>query len=220
MLATAGCGSGEYNRRLEQRLSTVAADNALAGLPQEILLPGSPLALRLPNANGLAPLAETAPPDRVKFASDGFADVRNRVMTLEGSVGGGSGAGSYRYFYYCYLSVANLGAMEPKDPVAFVERGLATKTPNTDMQAEDKIIEGQSAPWRRVRIKRSMSFPVETGGVANPTALEGVCEIWARPDQATNTYVMIVWRLPESIAQNVELDTMPARVAATLRVKQ
>lgn len=58
-----GCGTGEYERRLNERVKTLGADSGFAKLDQVVDLPGSPVVLGVPGT--LKRLDASAEPGRL-----------------------------------------------------------------------------------------------------------------------------------------------------------
>lgn len=211
-----GCGSGEYNRRLEQRVSTLGQESAFAQLGNMTQIPGSPFFVSLPP--GFEPLHEGLDPKRVRIP---FADFPERKVTYEAFV---ADAAQGKQHYYCYLATVPVGAVGGTDPVQGVINRARNVFGNIGPPETVNVATptGQMVPWQKYRVSGKQVFRyTDAAGQERFPEMDGLLEIWSRKVDEAGAFVAIGWRVPTVNGRDfVELDKKAMLVAGSLIVKK
>jgi hypothetical protein len=224
LLVVFGCGTGEYERRLSERASRpkpVASFNELY----------APLALpNLPAVSVRMPVVMFKDTPLVEGSLVGGKPVDSRrvkpllfelpwlKLTYEGFVDGADG----KTPYYCYVAAIDNTAGKVQNPEAGLRTELSGKQPQTlsdwtDVQTPTP--EGQAIAWRQLRFVGPQEFCIiDKAGQGQFKTLPGVLEIYLRPE--AGYYVLIAWRTPSAIEQQVDLAKWASPVAGCVSVKK
>jgi len=184
---TAGCGTGEYERRLQQRLSTMGQETAFAEFGSPVQVPGSTLTVSIPKE--LQPVDAGGDPQRVKIP---FAELPEWKATYEGSL---EDAAKGKQHYYCYLAVAP----GENDPLTALHGRVSGAMPNTTAPSDVQVAtaSGKTDAWRKFRSTGKQNFwYTEANGTGRLAEMEGVLEVWSRKVPEANSYILIAWRVP------------------------
>jgi hypothetical protein len=210
----AGCGTGEYERRLDDRTAKIKAQlsakwNLLAS-PQE--LAGTPVSIALPKAFADPPLPDGADARRVK---PGIITIPDQKLFREGFVQDSEGG---QWSYYCYVGVTK-GPLQ--DVVTKVQNDLRGKdgkvTDWTDFQGD--VQNGPPNKWRKLRLDGKQEFYYKAKNGQEQFPLEaGVLEVYLY--DAGQQVVVVVWRMPTNIEPNVDLIRLAPLVAGSVSVKK
>jgi hypothetical protein len=212
-----GCGTGEYERRLNERVKTLGAESSFAHLDQTVDLPGAPLTLGVPGA--LTRLGESVDPGRL---NPPYMEIPDRKFTYEGSVTDARGG---KQHYYCYLAVSSVAAVGSDSPLKLIHQRARVQFPGMAAGTEDvhiKTPEGRAIVWQRFRMTVKQGFfYIDQGGQQKSVDMDGILEVWARLEQEAGYHVVVVWRVPAAIAGKdyANLAERASLVAGSIRVK-
>jgi hypothetical protein len=210
--AFSGCGTGEYENRLQQRLSTMGQETAFAEFGSAVPIPDSTLAVSVPQ--GMEPVDAGSDPKRLKIP---FADLPEWKVTYEGFV---EDAAKGRQHYYCYVAVAP----GDNDPGTALHGRLGGAMPNTTAPADVQApsASGKSETWRKFRSTGKQSFwYTESSGTGRLAEMEGLLEVWSRKVPEANCYVLIAWRVPTVDGKDfIGLDQKAQLMAGSVTVKK
>ena len=216
-----GCGTGEYERRLEKSIQQGEQGSAFQDM-REVTVPGTSVKLLLPPDSpgvelGTTPLAaETAQPRlKPKAGEDTLPALK---ATYEGFVAYGEGETGGKTAYYCYVSVGDMGIYGAKDPARDlrnrVGRALDVSTGRwEEIQCESKG--GLASDWKRLQFSSPQEFYNEDAkGTKDFRPEDGIVEIYCR--EVNGQFVVICWRLPKRCESNVNLAAWATRVAGSV----
>lgn len=225
LLVCSGCGTREYERRLESsasKLRTQAKFNELYG---EQVLPGTPVAVRVPKIFTESPLVEGVPvggkpvdPIRVKPTQVTLPGLK---LTYETFIDDPEGR---KMPFYCYVGTVDLADGKIKDPAGAMRKQLEESNPKpesltnwTDVQAHTP--DGRSIPWKQLRCIGKQDFFCKNKAGQEQTVNEsGVLEI--NLCEEGNYLIVIAWRAPASIEQKADLAKWAPLVDGCVTVKK
>jgi hypothetical protein len=222
LLLFSGCGTGDYQQRLENRVGRLRTEARFLELyaPQD--LAGTPVAVRVPQVFKDSPLVEGAPgkdgnpidPRRVKPT---VFDLPWLKLTYELMI---DQPPDGRLPFYCYVGAVAKNADGAKDPNGIWTAELAGKggqlTDWSDFQAETPG--GQTVAWKKLRFEGPQEFfRVDPTGQEAVAQMPGVLEIYLRED--AGQYIVVAWRTPTSIEQQAELAKWAPLVAGCVTAK-
>ena len=216
--ACQGCGTGEYERRLNQRVPTLGAESGFAKLDQVVDLPGTPLVLRLPGA--LQRLDESVNPSRL---SPPFMEIPDRKLTYEGSITDAQGG---KQHYYCYVAINSVAAIGEGSPIKPIYQRARSAFPDMAASTEDvhiKTPEGRAIVWQKFSFTAKQGFSyTDQAGQQRSVDMDGILEVWARLEQEAGFHVMVIWRVPAGIAGKdyANLAERASLVAGSISVKR
>jgi hypothetical protein len=220
--ALPGCGTGEYNSRLERKVKDLKSRSPFATLAEApVDIAGSPFALRPPKDMQAVPAG--ADPKQLKIP---FAPDLTSKLTYEGSLADANGN---QRLYYCYVFILPIPAT-PQDPtVAMVETLRQKLEPGKELAGvpttpvDCAAPDGASTSWFKVRFTGSQEFLVKdkTGKLLPAVKEDGVIEVWSHRDNKAGGIVALAWRVPKAIEgpDRVNLDELAPRVAGGVTVK-
>ena len=222
-----GCGTGEYERRLEQRHAAKARlEKKLSVLyaPQDV--PGTQVSVRLPKTLFLEPpLVEGVPVDgkpvdvrRVK--PEKLVTIPGLKLTYEGFVDNEG----VKLPYYCYVGVIDVPIGQiVDDPSIKMRAELAGQQQQDtlgnwqDLQVETP--DGQESVWKKLRSENSQEFyTLDKAGQGQFKSMPGVLEICIHAE--AKYVIVIAWRMPTSIEKNINLEKWATLVAECVNVKK
>jgi len=211
-----GCGTGEYERRLNQRVQTLGSESAFAGLGQVVDLPGTPLQLSLPSALARveAGAGRVNPP---------FMEIPDRKLTYEGFITDAQGG---KQHYYCYVAISTVAAVGEGSPINPIYNRTRAAFPDLNVTTEDvhiKTPEGRAIVWQRFRFTGMQGFfYADQTGQQKSVDMDGILEVWARLEQEAGFHVIVVWRVPSGIAGKdyANLAERASLVAGSIRLKK
>lgn len=224
LLALVGCGTGEYERRLNNRLNQMRKESKFKDLYDWLQLPDMPaVSVRLPLLFKDPPLVEGAQVDGkvvdLRRVRPEWLILPGLMLTYEGFVDAAEGKVSY----YCYVGAMETHGVEVLDPKSRILReGLDGQqhealTDWTDFQAQTPV--GQTVSWKKLRFVGPQEFfTVDKRGREQFKTMPGVLEIYLH--QENGYLIAIAWRMPTSIEQQVDLSKVAAAVAGCARVKK
>jgi len=214
-----GCGTGDYERRLEARIRELRQGSEFSELGAPAEIPGTPLTVRLP---------QTFPQPLTEGEQGKGVDASRRKppgITLPGPVNTyelflDDDAGG-KFAYYCYLAAYEAKGKDAKDPTRSWKQQLANDlkepVPNWE-QVAAQTADGRAVEWQRLRAIGEQSFyHVDKGGQGTAPKLRGALVLYYRQEAGYN--VIIGWRVPLMIEENVQLDRWEKLVAGTLAAK-
>jgi len=191
-----GCGTGEYEKRLEANMGRWGG-GAAAGPKTDV--PGMPLAMQAPADMSLVPAG--ANPARAKPPAINLPDLK---ATYEG-VQPDSTQG--KQHYYCYLAAGDPAAVTGGIPGAG--------------QWEDVNIQSPAGKWRKMRAAAEQEFfYIDAKGQEQNSKMPGTVEVWDCQLQG-GSHLLVIWRVPTALAakEYANLDERAKALAASVSPK-
>ncbi len=223
MGVVAGCGTGDYEKRLETRASRPQTESLYQGLYGALQLPGTPVSIRIPQMFKDAPLVagsvdKDGKPVDPRRISPGLFELPWLTLTYEGFVDNPQGD---KLSYYCYLAAVDKAAKNLPDPAAGWGTELSGKGGAVVNWAEfqGKSAEGQVIPWKKFRFTGDQEFySINKAGQGTFVKVPGVLEIYLRED--AGQLIVVAWRVPTSIEQQVDVAKWAPLVTGCVTVKK
>jgi hypothetical protein len=187
-----GCGTGEYESRIGQHGGGGAAAADLLGPAEE--LAGTRISIRAPTCMTLMPAG--ADPKRTKMPALSLPGVQIRVY--EGFVKDSEGGDIP--FYCAIMAMAVPAGMNMGGQI----QAMASKQPGNPQIADVQIAgpDGKENKWQTAHKSEKDEFYYKgKDGKEAPRPMDAVGEMYAREDGGA--FIMIAWRVPASIQQNV-----------------
>lgn len=212
-LCFVGCGTSDYEAKIGQRKAGGAPD---ALLPAEDL-PGTRVSIRVARRFDSPALAEGAVD--AKRVKPGIVTIPGWKRTCEGLVKDAAGG---QMPFYCYIGVvekpAGAGQNAADQLLAEVKKlpeGNAVQW--ADFQATSP--EGRDSKWRMLRVTCPQDFYYkEKDGKDGSRSMPGILEVYVCEEAGFS--VVMVWRLPTSLEQNIGLGELVKQMAGAVSVKQ
>jgi hypothetical protein len=208
-LLTLGCGTGEYNSRLEGTVRNVgrrAAIEAYLGPGSSEAAPGTAVQLRLPTLfDGSAKSVAPAEP-RAKI---GAASIPDLVRVMERAIDDPAGKFSVCYVYFAAAQKEG----KPQDVLQNeLQRAIAAALPNAKWEtAQLEKLSGGTASFPVLKASGPQPFDATQNGGANEQH-EGQFELYLVP--ADKHWVLIGWRAPTAHASKYQFwDAVRASMA-------
>jgi hypothetical protein len=216
-----GCGTGEYNQRLEAsvaKLRQLAKFDILKRQPTEI--PQTVVSVRIPKTI----TDRTYTVDSANPNGDGNIDpalLEPAFLKLPGTHRMAQASDvderQVRLPYELYMSGGPID-QKPADLAGDIQMQLATAFPEAakDLAWEKLDCEtpiGTKVSWQRMRTKGEQVFTLLGGG--QPNTLPGQVQVYMYED--ARFFVVLVWRVPDVIAPKVPIDNWGPLVAGSLK---
>jgi hypothetical protein len=222
-----GCGTGEYERRLETRRSDKAKTEAkLRALYAPLEVRGTPVSVRMPKTVFLEPpLVEGAlvggkPVDVRRVKPGKLVTIPGLKLTYEGFVD----TEGVKLPYYCYVGVIDAqGGQVLEEAANKMRMELAAQRPqDTSLNWQDLRVEtpdGSESDWKKLRVENSQEFfTLDKAGQGQFKSVPGVLEIYLHVEAKSG--VVIAWRMPAGIESKVNLKKWATLVAECVSVKK
>ena len=219
----AGCGTGEYERRLEIGVSKAKAESKFNNLygPQE--LADTPVSVRLPRMFTDSPLVEGAlvngqPVDERRVKPMLFP-LPWLKLTYETLVEDPQGV---KLPCYCYVAAVDIAggqarALDSSLKLELQKQAQFDLVDWADFQGESA--DGRGNQWKKFRFTCQQEFrTVNKAGQEQYVQLPGLLEIYLHEEAGQQ--VLIAWRMPASIEGKVELAKWTPVVAGCVSVKK
>jgi hypothetical protein len=223
LLVMLGCGTGEYERRLDNQISQLRNGSKSKDLyaPQE--LPKTPVSVRVPLMFKDSPLVEGAQvngklidPRRVKPMLFPLPWLR---LTYEGFIDDPEVG---KLPCYCYLGAVDVAGGQARDFTANTLKELKTKPGANVVDWADftgGTPDGHGNPWKKLRFTGPQEFfTIGKNNQEQFQTMPGVLEIYVHEE--AGQYVLVAWRMPAKIEQTVELAKWAPLVAGSVSVKK
>jgi len=216
LVVLVGCGSGEYEKRLEAHVSQVKKGSSFRGMQPATSLPGVPVSVRLPEQLDKPPLVEgSGVEDRRRLVPK--AMLPGLRMTIEGFAADSAGG---KIAYYGYFGAADLSGPIARDYDRLIRSVILAVCPDatpTWSPVEGQTPSGAAVEWQRAEGTSQQEFYyVDASGKADYRLTNGRFEVWTRRDGG---YLLIMaWRVPTDFLPSTGLDQWLPRVAGTMAV--
>jgi hypothetical protein len=216
LTALVGCGSGEYEKRLEANVGQVKKGSSFRGMQPATSLPGVPVSVRLPEQLDGPPLVEgSGVEDRRRLVPN--AKLPGLCMTVEGFVTDSEGG---KIAYYGYFGAADLSGPIARDYDRLIRAVILAVCPDATPSwspVEGQTPAGAAVEWQRAEATSQQEFYyVDSSGNADYRTTNGRFEVWTRREGG---YLLIMaWRVPTDFLPSTGLDQWLPRVAGTMTV--
>lgn len=225
LLSALGCGVGEYRSRIASRVEELANASEFGGLYATQPLGDKPVSIRVPQMFERQPLvagAEIAEEGAVPAEArvqPGLIDLPGLTYTYEEFVADAEGG---KIPYYLYLSAEKTSAPGYREPTTrwlnqlkdrLSVEGLAWENVECDTPVGGAVV------WRHLRAEGEQPFYyVGKEGEGRVVKLPGIIEIYYRVDG--DWAVALTWRVPEIIAEHVNLGKWAPMVAGAAQIQE
>ena len=227
-----GCGTSEYEARVEKRLRELQSGSKFNFLSDPIDIPGTSVSIRLPKKNDAnknsfptstdgfvnPPLKEGAMVNGkavdAKRLKPGMIEINDLKVTYEGTILDRN-KGNQPYYLYIAVSTGTSRENFPR----IMRNALAEKFPDTTELTpyQAQTPEGRSINWQMCRGTSNQEFYyVSEKGQGQSIQLPGTFELFFLDEN--DTLVTLAWRLPTSIEQNIEYDLWKNMVAGCVKI--
>jgi hypothetical protein len=223
LAVVAGCGTREYEKRLENRATKLQKESEYKNLYGALELKGTPVSIRIPQTFKDQPLVEGNPdkdgkpvdPRRIK---PGLFEFPWLSLTYEGFVDNPAGG---KLAYYCYLGAVDKVAKNIPDPTQAWNVEMSGKGGQVTAWADfqGKAQDGQMISWKKFRYVGDQEFySLDQGGQGTFAKTPGVLEVYLRED--AGQLIVIAWRFPASMEQQVDVAKWAPLVTGCVTVKK
>jgi len=211
-----GCGSKRYEDRLQETVKRLRQESGFSGMRPAVQLSGTPVMVQLPRFLAESPLPEDSDARRLKAPSVEIPDLKS---TYEGFITDSDGG---KQHYYCYLAATK------KDPQrqlqqqvgVFPEVGLDWKSVDCERPG------GGTEQWKQLQGSglQQEFYYLDKEGQATYRKMPAEIRLYVR--RVGDFFVVIGWRLPAKIGQNIGwekdlgLDQWAKRVAGGVTLKE
>ena len=216
-----GCGSGEYERRLNDQVGSLGQQSPFSQLTPAQEMPGG-YSVRLPDQMQRLP-DQT---DRRRLMPPAAKEMPGRVVTLEATVQAGEKS---KQFYYCYVLAIDVPPQLRKSRTAhlhyvkkYIQDRLGAQT--VDWTKTTCTTAGQrTAEWQKIRHTRPQEFYyIDKDGKESYVNVNAVEEFWTPAEIDSDKILVIYWRVPETLEKK-PYASLPERaplVAGAVAVKK
>jgi hypothetical protein len=211
LVFSAGCGTGDYEQRLDKRINELKMGSKFVLLSSPIDVPGTQVSLRVPQKNTSnqkafetlssagfenPPLQESASPDGKpidpKRLKPNVVDVADLKLTFEGFVEDQKHGKQAYYLYVAVTTRQNRGNI-PKRMQADLVSKIQDATPLTDLKAETP--EARDILWQECQATGNQQFYyVKPDGEGQFIQLNGTVELMFHDEN--DALVILIWRWP------------------------
>jgi hypothetical protein len=196
----AGCGTGAYEQRVDERLKNLNRTGPFTALGDPVEIPGTPVKIRLPKSLGTEPLKDDANKLRLQPSLLPIAFVRTfekQERTTTNVVAN----------WYCYLFARKTTNNFPKTTADQILNHFKRIAPDAkaewedvecntpDLDAAGKLV---TVSWKRLRVKAEQVYD-QGGDNFQPGQVN--FEVWLHYSQGHT--VLVGWSLPISIESAV-----------------
>jgi hypothetical protein len=214
-----GCGTGEYEQRLDKRINELKTSSKFNILSPPMDVPGTQVSIRVPEVFKNTPLTEGAMVDgkavdsrRVK---PNLIDIPDLKLTFEGFIEDAN-KGKQPYYLYVAVSSGPTIATLPRT----TRDSLSEKLNNTSELTDDyraQKPEGGEVSWKQCRSTGNQEFyyvlpNTEGQFIQMPGSLELLFH------DENNTLVTLAWRMPAGIEQSEDFKSWINLVAGSVKV--
>jgi len=211
-----GCGSGEYEERLEANLGQVKKGSSFRGMQAPVSLSGVPVSVRLPEQLDGPPLVKGSGVDERRRLVPN-ATLPGLRMTAEGFVTDSAGG---KISYYGYFGAADLSHPTAGDYDRLIRAAILAVCPDATpswSRVEGQTPTGAAVEWQRAEATSEQElYYVDASGNADYRSTNGRFEVWTRREGG---YLLIMaWRVPTDFLPSTGLDQWLPRVAGTMTV--
>jgi len=217
LLATClGCGSKRYEDQLQETVKRLRQESGFGGMRPAVQLSGTPVMVQLPRFLPESPLPEDSDPRRLKAPSVEIPDLKS---TYEGFV---PDSAEGKQHYYCYLAATKKDPQRQLQQQAsvFPEVGLEWKSVECERPG------GGTEQWKQLQGSglQQEFYYLDKEGQATYRKMPAEIRFYVR--RVGDFFVVIGWRLPAAIGQNIGLekdlglDQWAKRVAGGVTLKE
>jgi hypothetical protein len=230
LLAAAGCGSGEYHKRMKDRLSELQGESKYLELldideidvsdpqarslgvilkpPKDIVSQGKPLRVGYVEDNIEVDERRVKPPF--------LLDLRDFCLSYELLVPNPNTRrrSQAEVPIYCYFAVSPADSIEQQELLDEIRQPLVEKFGRVPDEWEDLTLPATGGrPWKRLQVQGEQFFDC----VPEPAMLDGRFDVYVHSDQ--NYHVVVAWRAPTDVDDKVELMRAGEVSLETLRIE-
>lgn len=209
-----GCGTGGYEKLLRNNTAAISRRAQFNQLYAAQQIEGTTLLIRFPQVFKRSYTAASADPDTgqpldPRRLQAPFLLLPGFKLCWEAF----AGPDNARLPYYCYLAAPTAAEIPAGTTLAETLRSqLASKFPGAAWEEVSCLSPtGAAIPWRRLTVSGAQDF--YTGG-GQYASLPGRFQLYLY--EAQGLYILVGWRVPDSIALTANLDQLAELTAGTL----
>jgi len=213
LLFAVGCGTSEYEKRLEAHIEQMKKGSAFDAMQPAVTLAVAEDSVQVRMLPGMERLGEA---DGNRASPPGY-DMKGRAATYEGFV---TDSEDGKIAYYCYLGGEKLNPQMAEHFEYYIKSKFEKSFPNADPQWQEvnaTTATGAAVEWKKIRVDAKQDYYyVDSDGAGRFEPLDGFFEMWVRKE--AGVLLKMAWRVPDSIVPNVEIDKWAPRVAGSMRI--
>lgn len=219
-----GCGSGDYQVRLEKSIKQTREQSSFQNLGEPMQLAGSRVVVRVPKV--FQSLSEGG---GEKISPDRLAPTIITLPDLKATFEALAEHDDVKEAYYVYFGVVTLRQSRNDDtsPTTRVERGLQYDFKAKFTAADDNWKDqdfttpvGGTLKWRKLRGDGvQQPFYVERDGKGTSTPMPGVMELYCLSLPDADCVVWMAWRVPKALEEQIGLGKLVAQTAGSVSVQ-
>jgi hypothetical protein len=235
LLFFAGCGTSDYEQRLDKRIKELKLGSKFNLLSSSIDVPGTQVSIHIPQKNdsnkqafeNLLTGGFESPPLQEGAAADGkpidprrvkpnLVDITDLKLTFEGFI---PDANKGKQPYYLYVAVST-----SPNSVKYYSRNLQADlgskindaTPLTDYKAQTP--EGRSIDWQECQATGNQLFYyVKPNGEGQFVQLPGTIDLLFHEEN--DALVTLIWRWPAGLEKTIDFKSWMDMTAGCVKVK-
>ena len=213
-----GCGTGEYRERVERGLTQSKLQAEFDSLQPPKPIGDTPFTIRPPKLFKQSPDVTAETMVERTFAPFGaLPEGDASTWSYEGFIEDGGGG---KMPFYLATAVRDMEGFEGQEPFGMLRTSLEAVCGESLGQWETvtcRTPQGGTVEWKKIRGTAQQEFYYTDGkGKSMNLPMAGLIEVYARNE--SGFLVVLGWRMPTSIEQNVGLDDLGPKVAGTLDV--
>jgi hypothetical protein len=215
LVGSLGCGTKQYEQRVSNQVRQLKEGSVFREMYPPQAVPGTSVSFRLPRILGESPLPENTDPVRLKPPEE--IKLPGQSVTYEGLVQDSEGG---KIPFYCYLAVQDKSTgktINARLSFRLALRGLFPGTSAEWQPVNCPTPDGRTVPWKKIQASGDQEFVyVNKDGQGSVTKMAGTieCYLWREGDLT----VSVVWRVPTSIEEYIELSKWAPTVAGSMTV--
>jgi hypothetical protein len=218
LVCWSGCGTSEYEQRLQNSISNLNSGSEFNELLDPVTVPGTTLTVQLPKEvktddgvlwSEFKPLGSDADAARLK---PGPLEIPGLKATYEALLLVGN-----KSKIPCYLYVAEIPATETAAQRVTNDISGKLQNASTNQTFSGKTREGRSVLWQKIHGTAVMDFVgLDPQGKPEKRSLKGICDVLYRT--SGGQLIILAWRAPEDqkILEATRCDAWLPLVAGTL----
>lgn len=215
-----GCGTSDYERRLDARVTEYKNESKFNILSSPADVPGTPVSIRIPQDFKNPPLTAGAEVDgkpvEARRIEPEVISLPELKLTYEGFI---EDANHGKLPYYLYVAVTSDPRRANFPRTMRLE--LSNKFPDATELSEIRTPtpEGRDINWKKCRATGNQEFYyISPEGKAQFLQMNGLIELLFLEDKENDVLVILAWRMPASIEQSINFQTLEPMVAGCVKV--
>ncbi|MGD0516760.1 MAG: hypothetical protein ABSA26_04425 [Thermoguttaceae bacterium] len=234
LLFFAGCGTSDYEQRLDKRIKELKTGSKFNLLSSPIDVPGTQVSICVPQKNDsnkqayenlltggfeIPPLQEGAAVDGKPIDSrrvkPNVIDINDLKLTFEGFIPDAN-KGKQPYYLYVAVSTGPNRVNYSRNLQAELGSKINDATQLADYKAQTP--EGRSLDWQECQATGNQQFYYfKSNGEGQPVQLSGIIEMFFHEEN--DTLVTLIWRWPVGLEKIIDFKSWMDMTAGCVKVK-